>query len=215
MIYDFVESIEMSVENLYKNYIEKYGERSELFNLLKNKFNIIRALYPGSALHITPSFFFPETVYIDTYSKAKSFFKMNGLNSFIARNKRYEPEPIVRYYPSDYKDKISEKDNYFDLLISQYAGFISKYCKRYLKLGGFLVVNNSHGDASMASIDNNFEFFAVLNLRNRKYYYSQKNLEQYFIPKKSILITEEYLERRQRGVGYKKTATNYLFKRVN
>jgi len=204
----------MSVEKLYKEYIKKYGERLELFELLNNKFIIKSALYPGSALHITPSFFFPETVYIDTYSKAKSFFKMNSLTTFITRNKRYEEEPILRYIPSDYKSKIIEKDNYFDLLISQYAGFISKYCKRYLKVGGILIANSSHGDSSMASIDNDYEFIGVIHLRNQKYYYSQKNLEKYFIPKKAIIITEEYLERRQRGVGYKKTAGNYLFKRV-
>jgi hypothetical protein len=205
----------MSAEKLYNEYVKKYGERLELFDLLKNKFKIKSALYPGSALHITPSFFFPETVYVDTYSKAKSFFKINALISFINQNKRYEQEPIVRYYPSDYKRKIGEKEKYFDFLISQYAGFISKYCKRYLKIGGILIANNSHGDASMASIDNDYEFIGVINLLNQKYYYSQKNLKKYFIPKKAILITEEYLERRQRGVGYKKTAGNYLFRRVN
>ena len=204
----------MSVEKLYKAYVEKYGERLELFELLNNKFNIKRVLYPGSALHITPSFIFPETVYIDTYSKAKSFFKMKSLTPFISNNKRYDQEPNVRYLPIDYKNKIDEKDNYFDLLISQYAGFISKYCKRYLKVGGILIANSSHGDASMASIDNDYEFIGVIHLRNQKYYYSQKNLEKYFIPKKAVNITEEYLEKRQRGVGYKKTAGNYLFKRV-
>jgi len=53
-----------------------------------------------------------------------------------------------------------------------------------------------------------------INLRNQKYYNSEKNLEQYFIPKKDILITEDLLEERQRGFGYKKTASLYLFKRI-
>ena len=66
----------------------------------------------------------------------------------------------------------------------------------------------------MTSIDEEYNFFAVINLRNQKYYYSEKNLEQYFIPKKEMLITEDLLEKRQRGIGYKKTASLYLFKRI-
>ena len=204
----------MSVQKLYQDYVEKYGERLELFELLNNKFTINNALYPGSALHITPSFFFPLTVYVDTYSKAKIFFKKQNLQAFIKKKKRYEEDPILRFYPIDYAKKIDEKYDFFDLLISQYAGFISKHFKRYLKIGGILLVNNSHGDASMASIDKDYQFFAVINLRNLKYYYSEKNLEQYFIPKKEILITEDLLEKRQRGIGYKKTASLYLFTRI-
>ena len=37
------------------------------------------------------------------------------------------------------------EDRSVDLLISQYAGIISQPCKRYLKPGGYLLVNNSHG----------------------------------------------------------------------
>jgi hypothetical protein len=130
-------------------------------------------------------------------------------------NKKYEEKPIIRFYPTDYKQSVDEKEKSFDLLLSQYAGFISKHCKRYLKIGGILLANNSHGDASMASIDNDYQFIAVINLRNKKYYYSQKNLKDYFIPKKEMIITEEYLEKRQRGIGYTKSASLYLFKRSN
>ncbi len=195
--------------------MEKYGERLELFNLLLNKFKIKSALYPGCALHITPSFLFPLTIYVDTYSKAKLFFANNGLLEFISKHKVYIDKPIIRFYPLNYKKDLKESHNSFDLLISQYAGFVSKYCKKYLKIGGYLIAKNSHGDASMASISNDYEFFGILNHRNNKYYLSQKNLDQYFIPKKEILITEAYLEKIQRGIGYKKSAGIYLFKRIN
>ena len=36
-----------------------------------------------------------------------------------------------------------------DVLLSQYAGFISEPCKGYLRAGGVLVANNSHGDARL------------------------------------------------------------------
>jgi hypothetical protein len=205
----------MSVQKLYQEYVNKYGERFSLFELIINKFQIRSAIYPGCALHITPSFFFPITVYIDTYSKAKQFFRKENLQDFIINNKRYEETPVIRFYPSDYTKKVDEKDESFDLLISQYAGFISKHCKKYLKIGRILLVNNSHGDASLASIDKDYEFIAVINLRTQKYHYSDRNLEQYFIPKKEMLVTEDLLEKRQRGIGYKKTASLYLFKRIN
>ena len=99
-------------------------------------------------------------------------------------------------------------------MISQYAGFISRACRLYLKVGGILVVNNSHGDASMASISNDYKFIAVINKRGKKFSLSTRNLEQYFIPKKNIEITEEFLEKHMRGVGYTKTATDYIFKRI-
>ncbi len=37
-----------------------------------------------------------------------------------------------------------------DLIISQYAGFVGQETKRYLKEGGILLCNDSHGDATLA-----------------------------------------------------------------
>lgn len=45
----------------------------------------------------------------------------------------------------------------FDLLISQYAGFISDTCINYLKVNGYLLVNNSHADAGLAAIDKDYK----------------------------------------------------------
>ena len=59
---------------LYLEY-EKKMQRAGLFKLLSNLYEIRRAMYPGSYIHISPSFYFPEAVYIDTDSKAKKFFK--------------------------------------------------------------------------------------------------------------------------------------------
>ena len=99
------------------------------------------------------------------------------------------------------------------MLISLYAGFISKYCKDLLKKNGLLLANNSHGDASMAQLDNDFTFFGVINYQNKKYYLKTENLDEYFIPKKNITVTKELLEKTNRGVGYTKSASFYLFKK--
>ena len=102
----------------------------------------------------------------------------------------------------------------FDLLISQYAGFISPVCKVYLKVGGILVANDSHGDASMAVLDPDFELIAVARRRSGKYSLSEKGLEQYFVPKKEIEITPEYLRGTGKGVPYTRWVSNYVFRRV-
>ena len=57
-----------------------------------------------------------------------------------------------------YTAGFAEAEKSFDLLISQYAGFVSQHCKKYLKIGGILLVNNSHGDASMAKLDDDYKF---------------------------------------------------------
>jgi len=43
----------------------------------------------------------------------------------------------------------------FDLLISSYAGFVSRAGKDFTRQGGLLLANNSHGDASLAFVDSN------------------------------------------------------------
>ena len=102
-------------------------------------------------------------------------------------------------------------DESFDLLVSQYAGFVSQYCKRYLKIGGWLLANNSHGDAGMAHLDGDYELVGVVNRRSDKFSFSANKLEQYFVPKKDVPVTKEYLEKIKRGIGYQKSAFAYVF----
>jgi hypothetical protein len=89
------------------------------------------------------------------------------------------------------------------------------HCKEYLKIGGILFANNSHGDASMASIDKDYEFVGIMQKSKGKHRLSEKNLGEYFVPKKETDITKEYLEKIQKGIGYKKTASSYIFSRVS
>jgi hypothetical protein len=98
-------------------------------------------------------------------------------------------------------------------MISLYAGFISKYCKNLLKKNGVLLANNSHGDASMAYLDDDLIFFGVINYQNKKYYLKTDNLDKYFILKRNITITKELLEKTNWGVGYTKPANYYLFRK--
>ena len=201
----------------YDEYIQKsgdnFGYRYGLFKILNDNFTIYTATYPGSYIDITPSFFFPTTYYIDTDKKAKKFFSNeNEILDYIEKNKTYEENITLKYYPEDYRKDFNEIKNSSDLLISLYAGFISKYCKNILKKNGLLLAN-SHGDASMAQLDNDFRFIGVINYQNKKYYLKTGNLDEYFIPKKNITVTKELLEKTNRGVGYTKSANYYLFRK--
>ena len=127
----------------------------------------------------------------------------------------YSEDPTYSYINADFNSPLKIKAEEFDLLISQYSGFISRACRKYLKIGGILVANSSHGDACMASISPDYEFIAVVNKRNKKWVYSVRDLEKYFIPKKDLIITEKYLDKNPHGVGYTKSATDYIFRRVH
>lgn len=200
---------------LYEKFFqERQFERLDLFQTISDEFKVQRALYPGSFVHVTPSFVFPDVVYVDNDKQARQFFAKPEIYTFIAVRKNYPQETKIAFHFADYRDGFDELEEGFDLLISQYAGFIGQYCKKYLKKGGLLLANNSHGDAGMAAIDVDYALQAVFSVRNGKYCISEKSLDEYFVPKSQIKITKEYLERLQKGIGYKKTAGVYLFKKV-
>lgn len=154
-------------------------------------------------------------MYVDSFKKTKNFFNDEKIHEIINKNKNYDENPIIRFYLVDFYKDVEEKLESFDLLISQYAGFVSQCCKKYIKPGGLLVANNSHGDASMASIDKSFEFIGVIYYSKLIYRFTTKNLDKYFIPKKKdFKITKVHLEKTMKGIGYTKTASAYLFKKV-
>lgn len=201
---------------LYRKYfLDRNFERLDLFQRIDEKYDIQHVLYPGSYVHITPSFFFPDVVYVDSDKKAKKFFdNQKLLQDFVYRRKNYLQKTKVTFHFADYWNSIDEIEESFDLLISQYAGFVGQHCKRYLKKGGLLLANNSHGDAGVAALDDGYRLIAVVQSRSGKYRISETNLEQYFVPKASkVHATKEYLLELGRGMGYKKSASVYVFRR--
>lgn len=197
-----------------KHHVNKQFERVDLFRVLRDQYEIRNALYPGSHVHITPSFIFPEVVFNDMYENLIEFFKSREIHEYILERKEYPEDPSYKYIYGDFREPLPLKFNSFDLLISQYAGFVSRACRQYLKMGGILVVNESHADASMAYISHHYTFIAVMNKRNSKFTHSTRNLDDYFIPNKDLEITVDFLDERKKGVGYTKTAMVYVFKKT-
>lgn len=198
----------------YQDYEHSRGDLGGLFSVLAEAFTIEQVLYPGSYIHLTPSFVFPSVTYVDTDRRARRFFAdRQGVEALVERRKRYGGSPEIAFHHADYTTDLGEPDRSFDLLVSLYAGFVSEACKRYLRTGGWLVANNSHGDASLASIDPDYEFVAAIKHRGSRYRLTSEALDAYFVPKRNLEVTAELLRSTGRGVGYTKSAFAYVFRR--
>ncbi len=202
-------------EKLYEKYYAGDKARRGLFSALASWRAWEHVLYPGSFIHITASFLFPSVTYVDNDRNAKRFFsQMDEVRALVERNKVYQEAPQLTFHGTSYENRLDVPEGSFDLLLSLYAGFISKPCKRYLRMGGVLAVNNSHGDAGLASIDPDYQFIGVIQGRGDQLHREDDKLDAYFKPKKEIEVTEELLRTLGRGIGYTKTAPVYLFRRV-
>lgn len=200
---------------LYNKYfVQSNREMLGLFQLLKEKFNITSVVYPGSFVHISPAFIFPITAFIDNDRRIEKFFADEEVLAMVEKRKQYKEISDIQAFQQNYEKSTSLEEKSFDLMISQYAGFISQSCKKYLKVGGILLVNNSHADAGLAYLENDYEFIGVANHTKNKWRISEKNLDQYFIPKKGAHPPKKKILATMTGIGYTKTAGSYIFKRV-
>lgn len=202
-----------NLELYEKHFIQNNREQVHLFQLLRETYSIDSAIYPGSFVHISPAFIYPKTVFIDNDRRVKAFFEDEEVLAMVAKRKTYRTESYVQAFQQNYEKDAPISERGFDLLISQYAGPVSQSCKRYLKIGGILLVNNSHGDAGLAHLDIDYALVGVANHTKDRWRISEKDLGKYFIPKKGTHPSKEDLRSSMKGIGYTKTASNYLFRR--
>jgi hypothetical protein len=88
---------------LYHDYhTDRDDERCGLFEVLSKKYNLKTALYPGSFVHVTPSFVFPKVVYVDSHKKASQFFKDKSMYDFVKSRKHYKQEPEIVFHAANY-----------------------------------------------------------------------------------------------------------------
>lgn len=199
----------------YHEYVNKAGDRYDVFVGVVEQFSIKKAIYPGSYIHITPSLIIPEVIYVDTDKKAIKFFENEKeIINFVNNNKVYTESSIVKFQAKDYWSEISIPYGYADLLISQYAGFVSQACKKYLKKGGILLVNDSHGDATMARVDEDYNFIGVLKYSNGKFFVENEELEKYFILSGGRCIDIDVVKSSMKGPKYKTVSGYYIFKKI-
>jgi hypothetical protein len=211
----------MGASSLYEKYHTSRGdERIGLFESVRSEFGIGAGLYPGCFVHIAPSFVIPEMYYVDSDRNAHEFFTRGVAERIVAERRVYDGPSRVEFFHQDYQKKIPIEDGSVELLVSQYAGFVSEACKRYLCHGGYLIANNSHGDAGLAWCDPDFRLVAVVDRRGDRWSLRTGSLEDYFIPKSSDVPREadrlaDRIRDLGRGIGYTKTASDYVFEKVS
>lgn len=122
------------------------GDRLRLFRAVGDFTGDTPVLYPGSFVDLAPSFVFDSVTYVDNDRQAARFFSdATGVNEIISRHRLHPSEADWRFIPADYQTELDLPDQSVGLLVSLYAGFVSEHCTRYLRSGGWLLVNPSHG----------------------------------------------------------------------
>ena len=207
-----------------EKYLSHYQGTNDLhlkpLRFIKNKYKVKRVLYAGSWIHLTPSLIFPYVVYVDSSTEMKSLFTDSELIEYIESHSETTGKPVIRFHQIDYRKGIKEeKEESFDLLLSLSSGFVSQYCKAYLRSNGLLFVNDEHYDASMAYVDSSFSLIGVFsypeNVIEKK-----ERIEEYFLTKRNQPITVEMVrensERPPSKAKHKlmKKAPFFLFQKV-
>lgn len=192
------------------------GDRHRLFGTVARAVSASRVIYPGSYVDIAPSFVCDDVTYIDIDRRSAQFFDDSaGVNELIDDHRQDGHAAAWRFIRADYTSDLPIPADHGDLLVSLYAGFVSEHCTTYLRRGGHLLVNSSHGDAAMASIDPKYRLAGVIKSRGGSYTVTDRGLDGYLIPKRPVAVTAEGLHLSGRGIGYTKPAFAYLFQRID
>ena len=162
-----------------------------------------------------PAVVWPWVTYVDLDKRTPRFFgDEDGVAELVNAHASGTVGHALDFIHADYTEELPLEDKSFDLLVSLYAGFVSEHCTRYLRVGGFLLVNPSHGDVAMASIDARYRLRAVVNSRSGRYSITDDDLDTYLIPKRDVEVTEDLLHETGRGIAYTRSPFAYLFERV-
>ena len=98
-----------AVLRTYEDYEESRGDLSGMFSALADDFAIERVLYPGSYVHLTPSFVFPTVVYVDTDKRADKFFANRlGVEALVNKRKQYDGRSEISFHHADYTTDLNE-----------------------------------------------------------------------------------------------------------
>lgn len=194
---------------IYEKYIKQIGDRFKMYKNIIQEYDIKSILYPGSHVDITPSIIVPKVVYIDNFKGTQKFFEnTENLYNYLVNKKIYSEKPEFEFIFDDYYSQL--KIEPVDMLISQFAGFVGQATKKYLKKGGILLANDSHGDATIAYMDDDFEFIGVV-LEDDEI--SHLDLSKYFKHKRKLNIDIDKVYKTMKGPNYHIQAKSYIFKR--
>ncbi len=189
-------------------------DRHQLFRTVAKAVDADTVLYPGSWCDVVASFVWPSVTYVDSDRQAARFFAdLDGVREIVTAHADAH-DPHVRFIPADYTEPLPLEAESFDLLLSLYAGPVSRHCTGYLRVGGMLLANPSHGDVAFASVDPHYELAGVIRSREGGYHHASDVLETYLVPKTPVEDVAELVGRTGRGIAYTRSPFAYLFRRV-
>ncbi|MCB0912846.1 MAG: class I SAM-dependent methyltransferase [Propionibacteriaceae bacterium] len=196
----------------WTQYRESIGDRSGLFGAIADTWPIRRALYPGSYVDLSPSTAIPSVTYVDTDVRAARYFADPArARAELAGRTPPSAGTRVDFLAADYTRPLDVPDASMDLVISLFAGPVWDHCRRYLRPGGWLLANASHGDASLAALDPTLRLVAVAHHRDDRYRVITNRLTDYLIPKRPETADPDRIRRSGRGIAYTRPAFAYLF----
>lgn len=201
----------LNVDQEYIEYRDKIGDRKDLYESVARKYDVKRVLYPGSHIDIAPSLVIPHAIYVDNFKGAIKFFrKIELIQEYINQNKEYDGPCDIVFLGQDYTETLDIEP--VDLIISQYAGFVGQATKKYLKMGGILLCNDSHGDATLARYDDDYEFIGVIGKNNK---IISTHLDSYFVLPGNQTVDLAKVNEQMKGPKYKISANNYIFRKIS
>ena len=194
----------------YREYQDKIGSRLELYRVVSMRYGVSSALYPGSHIDFSPSLVIPKVVYVDNFKGTINYFRhIDQIKAFINEHKEYKQECDVLFFGQDYTHELVVDP--VDLIISQYAGFVGQATKEYLKVGGILLCNDSHGDATLSKFGEDFKLVGTIDENNK---INNSNLDDYFVLSKNKHVDLMWVKTKMKGPKYTKSAENYLFQKL-
>lgn len=199
--------------SLYEEYMSKIGDRYSIYKIITDKYQIQSAIYPGSHIDITPSFLIPKVIYVDNFSGTVKFFKESDeIIEYVNKKKEYLNACDISFINSDYYKSLDIAP--VDLIISMYAGFVSQATKRYLKIGGILLANDSHGDATLAYVDKSFKLIGVISDQSGVIQYDEDALDKYFVLSKNKEVDLDQVRLKMKGPKYIHNEGIYVFEKI-
>ena len=212
-----MDKVQRGVDLYQRFYIYKGSENRELFSFLAGELNIVRGLYPGSFVHITPSLFIPSMVYVDSDKRAGEFFE-HAAARVLSEQGAAPSEHCFSFLQADYTKGLELPENSFDLIISQYAGFVGEYTHPYLRNGGWLLVEDSFGDATLAFLNPLFELVGGIVQEKGSLRIEKEGLDECFRrPPRARKYSDAELKERilatSRPLSYQRSYPYYLFEK--
>lgn len=193
-------------------YRQSVGDRSSLFAALTERWPIRSALYVGSYVDLAPSTAIEAVTYVDTDARAARFFADTDLvRAELEGRTRRGAGVQVAFHAADYTQPLPVAEGQVDLLVSLFTGPAWESTCRYLRPGGWLLANSSHGDASLAALDSSLRLVGVAHEEGDRYRVATDGLDAYLIPERAASADADAIRSSGRGISYTRPAFAYLF----